>query len=229
VNGEPGHPAIDAGMGAILHLCETDVTGGEGGSGGGSPFGCPGGQNAAGGPGIRMAAGAMILITGTGSQTVAGGPGGDRATCFTLPPGPEGAAAEIEAGAVLLHSNVAFRGLPVVGVDTPVSPPDPCLTATGSGLVGTQLTFTVHGQPGDEARLRVGRQMVVQDVPSVFEDRLTVALRSYALGVLPASGTATFTMNVPGILPPGAILIAQASTTSPQETRLTQSVPIVVR
>jgi hypothetical protein len=70
--------------------------------------------------------------------------------------------------------------------------------------------------------------MVVEDLPFVFEDRLTVPIRSYELGLLPASGRTTFTLHLPATLPVGTVLVAQGNTSNAMETRLTQSAPIVI-
>src|SRR5439155_22690584 len=128
-------------------------------------------------------------------------------------------------------SGVVVQGSVITGQGTVtvVAPADPCLTVAGSGVAGTQLTYTIHGQPGDQARLRLGRQMVVNHLPNVFEDQLTIPLRGYSLGVLPASGQASFTLTVPTSLPPGFVIVAQGSTTSPSgQASLTQSAPVAV-
>jgi hypothetical protein len=230
VTGGTGLPGIDCINGGEVHASLCTVTGGRGGEGGWLVT-CPNGNGGVGGPGIRVASGGMVLLTGSGAQTIAGGAGGPGATggfCTAGANGAPGAAASVTNG-VLLHSNVAF-GPGAQGSLTQVVPADPALQALGTGAAGTQVTFRVYGQPGDEARVRLGRQLVVQDLPTTFEDRLTIPLRSYGLGILPATGQATFVFTVPTSLAPGFVLVAQASTTSPQgETRLTQSAPIAVR
>lgn len=129
-----------------------------------------------------------MLLTGSGEVISggAGGPGEAGGGCPAGVDGPDGLSASI-VGGTLLHSNVVFSGL-VDGPANQVVPPDPVLRADGSGTPGTTLTYTVLGVPGDQARLRLGRRLVVEDVPGVFEDRLTTPLRSYLFGTLPASG-----------------------------------------
>jgi hypothetical protein len=173
--------------------------------------------------------GASLLITGNGSESIVDGAGGSGTNNGLCPPAGDGmpGAAIREQGGVVLYSGVSIQGA-LIGQATHVVPNDPCLLVAGTGAIGTQITFIVVGQPGDEARLRLGRSMVVQDLPFVFEDRLTVPLRSYQLGFLPPSGQATFTLTIPVALPVGTVLVAQGSTSNPTETRLTQSAPIAI-
>ena len=97
--------------------------------------------------------------------------------------------------------------------------PDPILTFTGAAQPGGSVTYTLHGEPGARARLSVGRQLVVVDVPNADEDRLLVPLRTYDLGFLPATGTASFTVHLGGALPRGMLLVAQGSVESPGGAR----------
>lgn len=232
VNGSPGGPGVLARDGAIVHVGSTTVEGGRGGDGGGLTVGCPNGFGGQGGVAIRALSGGVVHVTGNGLPSLIGGTGGWGETFGSCGPAPDGAmggAIDASGGGTVLHSGVIVIGQ-VAGPVTQVTPVDPCLVTVGNGTAGTQLTFRVFGVPGDNARLRLGRQLVVEDLPQVFEDRLTIPLRSYQLGVLPASGQLSFSINVPTTLPPGFVLVAQGSTTSAAgDTWLTHSAPFAVR
>jgi hypothetical protein len=232
-DGGPGTPGIVAQNGAEVHIGASSIEGGHGGFGGGFDFHCPNGNGGDGGPAIQALTGANVLVTGTGTEAVRGGfgaPPGNDAVCF--PDGQFGhTGAAIDAsGGTVLYSGVVVQGT-ILGSAQSVVPADPCLVVAGSGIPGTQITYTVHGQPGDEVRLRLGRQMTIEDLPFVYEDRLVVPLRGFALGQMPASGSVSFSIVVPGTLPPNFVLVAQASTVTPGtgESRLTQSAPVAIR
>lgn len=227
--GYPGGAALTCTNGSIVHVGATDFVGGTGGAGGYQSF-CPNFPGGNGGDGIRVESGS-ILVTGSGTETIAGNTGGtgwSNPNCAPAVSGVTGNAIDVQAG-VVLESGVVVQGT-VTGSSTLVAPADPCLRVSGAGVAGTPLVYTLNGAPGDQARLRLGRQMVLNHLPNVFEDQLTNALRSYTLGVIPPSGITTLTLNVPASLPPGFVIVAQGSTTSPSgQTRLTQSAPVVVR
>lgn len=226
--GSPGGTALEASAGADVHLGATTVRGGAGGDGGYFSF-CPGFNGGSGGHAI-LANSSNVLVTGTGVEFVSGGAGGLNGGGFCVPRGyaPAGSAAIVSGGTVV-YSNV-LGGLGASTGTFEIVPADPCLAASGSGVAGTAMTFTLHGEPGDTARLSLGRQMVVEDVPFVHEDRLVTPLRTYLLGTVPPSGSLTFAFHVPTSLPAGFVVIAQARTTSAAgETRLTQSAPFAVR
>jgi hypothetical protein len=101
---------------------------------------------------------------------------------------------------------------------------------TSDPIGNRNVTFTVTGVPGDTVRLRVGRQPVVVDLQDVLEDRLTLSLRTYDLGRMPASGSTQHVFHVPGNLSPGFLIVFQASAVAlTGETRLSASIPMIRR
>jgi hypothetical protein len=110
------------------------------------------------------------------------------------------------------------------------TPSDPTLTVTGVTQQAQPVTFTVRGVPGRSARLFLGRQLTVTPLAGSYEPQLLVPLRGLDLGTLPAAGFATYTLTLPGGLPKGTMLVAQARTTSASGTiSYTESVPITLR
>jgi hypothetical protein len=109
-------------------------------------------------------------------------------------------------------------------------PADPALSVSGTLTPGSLATYTLTGQPGATGRLDFGRMLSVTDVPIVIEDRLTLPIRSFNLGVIPPSGQVSFTVLLPSYLPRGFLATAQAETNSVAVgVSLTPSVPITLR
>lgn len=241
-NGSDGGDGIrvDDGNGpSTVHVALSTVRGGEGGgySGDGQcPF-CGAGD---GGIGIRIGGDvSSVLVTGVATDVVRGGQPGLGNTCSQDGfPGhamfvPASATARI-SGATIEGATFACGGAHVAavggqGLVTEPMPADPTLALAGTIAPGRIVTFTVRGAPGAAARLRLGRQLVVQDLRESYEDRLTVALRTYDLGALPSTGSATFAFTLPPSLPKGSAVVAQASVVTPGDVALTQSVPITLR
>jgi hypothetical protein len=221
-----------------VHLSLSTVRGGEGADHG------KGGDLSGllisdGGAGIRLVdAASKLLVTSVPANLVRGGQAGLGDLCpHDGQPGngivvATGASARV-SGATIQGATYAIdcggAAVPAIsGTYSSANPADPSLSVSGTIAQGQLVTYTLHGAPGSAARLRLGRQAVVQDVPGAFEDRLTVPLRTYDLGTLPPSGVAIFPIVLSGALAPGFLLIAQASTTLPSETTLTQSVSITL-
>ena len=92
------------------------------------------------------------------------------------------------------------------------------------------MTFVVHAAPGTDVRLRLGRRPIVEDLATTEEDRLVEQLRSWGLGVVPASGDVAFPFTMPSTSPIGALLVTQAvSVDTLGGAALTDSWPIVLR
>lgn len=239
-NGGSGGPGLIARAGADVHVSHTSLRGGHGGDYVDDLCGsCRGGS---GGSAILVQPGGRVLVTGTPADVARGGNGGRGVDCAY--DGLPGAGLATYAAGESRHSEVTFLGgypqpdcslVPVppfldAGVRVEAVPIDASLRATGPLTPGTLATFTLRGAAGDSARLRLGRQLALVDVVDVFEDRLLVPLRTYDLGTLPASGEATFTFPLPAALPEGFLIVAQGGVTSATgETRLSQSLPIVLR
>jgi hypothetical protein len=215
-----------------VHVSRCQIRGGVGGTDQGCEW-CIAGD---GGAGVRLQDAARLLVTGIAGDFVRGGHAGDGGDCnHDGDPGIGIAAygtSNARVSGVTVQPGGEFcccGGWATVGDVAFADPADPCLTITGSTLPGTSVTYVVHGAPGSAARLRLVRQAIVQDLPDVIEDRLTLPLRTFDLGTLPASGSASFTMNLPSALPQGFSVVAQASVVSTGgSVALTQSVPITL-
>jgi hypothetical protein len=177
-----------------------------------------------GGVGIRIGTGAKLLLTGTSLSLVKGGKAGIGQDCpYDGQPGngivihPSGTA-RISGASVAGETPRAACGgtpvLPIIGPYNVPAPADPTLSVAGALTPGSLATYTLTGQPGATARLDFGRILSVVDVPVVVEDRLTSPIRSFNLGVIPPSGTVSFTVLLPNYLPRGFLACAQAETTS---------------
>lgn len=229
VDGEPGEDGMSALVcraGSDVHVSCSTLYGGRGGQGEADPFGPPGSGAAA----VRLVhSTARLLVTGRVSDRVVGGQPGDGPGAASGGPALHFSGGFARVSGVTLSTS---SGAPLVvnfgGTLEQPSPADPSLSLPVATPPGQPVTFTLHGAPGAAARLRVGRQATVVDLPDVYEDRLTLPLRTYDLGTIPPSGSTTFVFNVPASLPDGFLAIFQASVVDGSGTRLTQSVPVVI-
>jgi len=241
VSGMPGFAGIDARAGANVHVSLSTIRGGRGGDY--TNFGNPWflGRAGDGAPAITLAGDAQVLVTGRASDVIEGAQSGTGDDCSNDGV-PAPAVRNAGVASFVQHSALTFQGgryfndcggqmvAPFAGHHLEVSPVDPSLQMSGSGVPGTQAVYTLRGAPGDAARLRIGRQLALVDLPGVLEDRLLFPVRTYDLGTIPASGERTFTLNLPASLPDGFLILAQGSVVSPSgTTRLSQCVPIVLR
>lgn len=233
-----GHGIVASGA-ADVHVSRAEVRGGAGGN-------LPAGATCScliaghGGAGIRVNAGAKLLLTGSSSSLVKGGAAGIGIDCpYDGRPGNGivvdlSASARISGATVLGESSRAFCGgfavLPIVGPYTVPGTPDPTLSVSGVLAAGQLVTYTLTGTPGLSARLDFGRILSVTDLPFVSEDRLTLPIRSFNLGVIPASGQVSLTILLPGYLPRGFLVTAQGeASTTLGDVYLSPSAPITLR
>ncbi len=233
--GGDGGVGVRCELGSVVHVSLSEVGGGAGGDAtyaGGPGFGGNGGF------GIFVANGTKLLLDGITTNTIHGGDAGYGIDCFH--DGSPANGLRVYQGGDARASSVTFIGgaftcappnAPGTGgtVDF-VTPIDPSLAVSGVATAGQPLVFTLNGTAADTARIVLGRQAVVTDLSNVFEDQLTNTLRVYDLGVLPASGGGQKSITVPSILPKGYLLVFQGRTLGTDGvTRLTQSVPVIVR
>jgi hypothetical protein len=206
-----------------LHATRVEALGGVGGD-------LPAGYTCAcliaanGGVGIRIGAGAKLLLSGTSASLVKGGKAGIGFDCpHDGTPGngivihPAGSARISGSSVAGEAPRMACGGLPVTPIIGPYNvpaPADPTLSVSGSLTPGSLATYTLTGQPGATARLHFGRNLAVNDLPIVVEDQLTTVIRSFNMGVIPPSGTVSLTVMLPGYLPRGFLAVAQGETTS---------------
>jgi hypothetical protein len=238
-NGIPGGDGLFVAGASDVHVGLSTVRGGQGEVSIDDitcPLGCLGGN---GGAGIRTSGiAARLLVTGVAANLVRGGNAGLGMDCAH--DGAPGNAVFVSPGVTARLSGATLEGATyaldcggahvaaVSGLFAIPTPADPSLEVSGTIAQGQPVTYTVHGAPGSAVRLRLGRQMIVQDLLDAYEDRLTVPLRTYDLGVMPVSGDVSFGFTLPGGLARGFLVVAQASTISPSGVTLTQSVPITL-
>lgn len=109
-------------------------------------------------------------------------------------------------------------------------PPDPFLELFGTQQAGRELNFWVHGEPGAEAFLYLGRSPVVIDLPGQHQEQLTTVERLYTLGPLPPTGKRKVTLVLPAWLPVGFTFFSQGEVVlAGGEHRRTNSIPVVLR
>jgi len=155
----------------------------------------------------------------------------------------------VPGNGIVIHANGAARlsgiavageaprsacgGSPVLSIIGPhniPSPADPTLSVSGPLTPGSLATYMVTGQPGATAKLDFGRVLAIADVAFVVEDRLTISIRSFSLGVIPPSGQVSLTIILPSYLPRGFLANAQAETSSiAVGISLSPSAPITLR
>lgn len=239
-NGTAGGDGIFVDEASDVHVALSTVRGGTGGDYSDDNQ-CPFCEAGDGGLGIRMVGDARVLVTGIATDLVRGGQAGLGNVCAQ--DGFPGHALFVPASATARLSGATIEGATYAldcggahvaavggqGVVTVPIPADPALAVAGTIAQGQPVTFTVHGAPGAAVRLRLGRQLVVQDLSESYEDRLTIPLRTYDLGTMPASGSASFVFTLPASLPKGFVVVAQSSVITSAEVALTQSVPITLR
>ncbi|MBK7876863.1 MAG: hypothetical protein IPJ77_14150 [Planctomycetes bacterium] len=228
--------------GANVHVALSSVRGGRGGDAGGTP-GIPfyGGD---GGEGVRLAGtGPRLLLSGTAADLVLGGDSGLGADDLCLDSGFPGngidashasspvaraSGATLQGGYDLCRDSTAFSTMGAVTLPSVADPALEMLPPIASP--GQSVTFVVHAAPGTDVRLRLGRRTIVEDLATTEEDRLVEQLRSWGLGVVPASGEVTFPFTMPSTSPVGALLATQAvSVDTLGGAALTASWPIVLR
>lgn len=233
-----GH-ALLLGAGASAHVALTTLRGGDGGDNASTTlFQSYGGD---GGDGARLAAAdSALLLTGIPMDTVSGGFNGYSNECAY--DGIMGTGVHVQypsastrvSGATLLGAGYwcdGSLGPPTRGPVFQPAVPDPTLEmlppVTGPGA---SCTMVVHAAPGTDVRLRLGRRPIVEDLPASAEDRLVEPLRSWGLGVVPASGAVSFPFTLPSTSPTGALLAFQAFAVDLSAgTEFTASWPVVFR
>jgi hypothetical protein len=232
--GYDGGPALRVGAGGIVHVARSTIRGGDGGDAE-TWASFPAGDGA---PAIVVAAAdARLLLTGVATDVVQGGAQGIGLSCFD--DGSDAPALRLEAGWARVSGATFLGRTSLCGAVTPAivwlggaleqpSPADPSLSLPVATPPGANVTFTLSGPPGASARLRLGRQPVVIDLPDVIEDRLTLPLRTYDLGTIPATGVLTYAFHALAGVADGFLIVAQAVSVDAGGTRLTQSVPLVV-
>jgi hypothetical protein len=240
-NGESGGNGLVAYSGATLHVVASDMTGGSGQDTQTTSVSAGGG-----GTGTALVNSSALHIVGGSSR---GGYGGicwaPQCASDCSYDGPAGggiiglngtdlfySASTVATGASFyygIHCVLLMTGAIVGSHAVMVSPDEPTLDTSGSNGPGQPVTFTLHGTPGSQATMWIGRGLIVQSTPPIAIDLLVPQARVFALGVVPASGVVSRTFTIPATLPTGFAFAAQGQEIlSSGEIRRTNSAPIVV-
>ena len=245
-DGSDGREALRCGSGSRVHFVGSSAIGGDGDDQAFPKY--PGGNGAVG---IHLqSAGAELILAGSSAQ---GGNGGDSFDAPDCCSNGNGASA-IQNDGLTWYSSTTFTGgmgwpscnctesqaPATVGSGTFQSFPiaDPTLDATGVPTGGGTVTLTLKGPPGAAALLEIGRKPVLVPDPDIQIEELVDPLRTYDLGVIPASGQVDFVLGTDALVAPrrfqnalpGMLLVAQAETTvGNSRSRRTNSIPLVVR
>lgn len=243
----PGSAALYLGPNAIAHVSLSQLQGGKGGDFGMCIDLCSPVAPGNGGDAIAaLGPNACVFVTGQPADICRGGNAG-LASYFLGPVGPAAApgrglrvtggnTARV-SGATFLAGGIGSNATPsgpaivAVGTVTEPLPADPSLEMSpGPQLPGDVVTFVVHAEPGSTVRLRWGRRPIVEDIDGWAEDRLVEQIRSYFLGVVPASGDVSWTMSMPPASPIGALIVFQGTCIETNgATEFTQSWPTLFR
>lgn len=222
------------------HLVLSPSYGGKGGAYGSCSFGAYSGN---GGAGVFVAGGAEVILASNAAHQIRGGDAGtdyNGACAFPGGAGHGGNGLNVTglarySGVTLLGGSSACAskvGVPLFvgtgGASLQAVPTDPTLALT-SPEPGSSFSVELRAPPGATAHLWLGRTMIVEPSTGVVVELLTNKMRLVPLGIVPASGVITSTVNLPP-LPNGYILIAQADTVlTTGETRRTNSLAMTVR
>jgi len=241
-------PAVTGAIGSTssgsrMHFSRSSLTGGAGSACVQQNYDCAGG-----GAGLDLHAGTDVILCGRALDQFFGGPGGINLWYNDCThDGPMGPTVLLRSGATLRHSGVTIHdwsyqyGLNCIlltspgvqqlgGTEVQPTSADPTLSVSGTPVAGGPQIFTLDAPPGSTALLYVGRRAVVVPDPNTEIEVLTAGTRVVNLGQIPASGTLTFTWNVPSILAPGTKAFAQAEVSvAPGDLRRTNSVPVILR
>jgi hypothetical protein len=214
-----------------LHLVNTTVNGGWGGTANGTLLGCNGSGAGNGASAIGAFDNATVLIAGSGAQTIRGGRQGFGVT-YNLDGQPGQSArvtGSLRATGVTFLMNDSLPGPPIVTgtLDLPAVD-DPTLVRRGAVQPGQLVQLEVHADVGANVRIWTGDAQV-QVLPSQFLERLTTETEGFAPGVVPASGVFLFDYMVPATMQAGDVLWAQSEVVHlDNSTRRTNSVPLLV-
>lgn len=219
--GGNGSQALVVSAPGRAHLYRSQALGGVGGT----PFDTFNCEGGAGGHGVFVQGG-RLLVAGDPAHLLAGGLGGSGVAA-----GATGAGLWLVAPALARVSGVTIAGTfaPPGTLQTPV-PRDPTLYILEQVGAGEVLTFRVQTEPGVDVKLMLGRKPIVGPQTGSAEVLLVEPLRTFDLGTTSATGVVGLDFTVPSTAPLGFTFFGQARVTFPGgETRFTNSVPLVVR
>lgn len=186
-------------------------------------------------PAVLMYCGELLIAGRTGDFLRGGGP--QSAPCTEA----WGASGVVFRGDVVRTSRVAIttgdpshfpQDLALGPTTAHVTPlrADPTLRLDGTPRPGAALTISLDGEPGDWARLEIGRGPVVAASPGSPVPRFVTPGRALALGAVPVSETIQVPLTVPPSARPGDVYWLQGSTVDPSGVgRRTNSLAVIVR
>jgi hypothetical protein len=221
--GGPGGPGIrlvedqnpdggsPAGIANVYGRPENVIQGGPGGEGKTeTEVGLPCGDRAPGGDG-----GEGVLVEGVGRRAGVcrlfgvephGGPGG-----IGNPPGDPG---EDLAGNVQIFPSEATS------------------TMQGTGKLGTDVTFSFHGLPGDRLVVLYSTELDILENPRWHGQPLqtspTGRFGTFPGGTIPGTGTISFTVTIPASVPPGEPFYVQGVVLRTEEPPILTNISMVV-
>lgn len=229
-------------LGGRAHLSSTNAKGGNGHN---DFYACDifgSGHAGEGAPGVHSVSAGMpsttsIVIAGRVQHILEGGDGGDGGQC--LCDGHSGPGALFEGSEARLSGVTVQLGhvfcpippgpTPIMGAVTVPSQADPVLELAGTPVAGQSIQFVIHGAPGGNVRLHLGRTPILVPVPSGRIEKLVSSERVFALNNLPVSGSITKNVLIPGNLPTGFTFWAQAEVVVNGQSYRTNSIPALIR
>ncbi len=225
-----GGSALWASNNSIISVFQTTCDGGPGGQTDGfcewsDPYGGDGGD------GIYLRGGSRAVIAGDATDTIMFGweGWGDSFPIFT--DGARGYGMALAGGSIARYSGVNMTStlIQAGSLATLAVPADPYLERTGTLQAGRKQTFWIYGTPGDQVTFYLGRSPLVTIDGTQEMDNLVTHERAYTLGAIPATGRLKYEFTVPTFFPDGFSFYSQAEVTTSSGSRLTNSIPIVLR
>lgn len=229
---------------STVHAARSSVRAGKGGNT--KAVGCVA-DAGDGGDAIRATGGGALILSGLTGDEIAAGDGGSMSLGSLGYCGDGGDAINLCATPLRRSGVTQIRGSAGCGgffggddgqgvvlgcgaTQTFGNPADPTLERLNTPAPGAPVFLEVQGDPGAVATLFLSRLPQVQPTAGAVGDLLLAKMRTISLGVIPASGFITKTINLPPSWPTGMLVMAQAECLYPgSELRRTNSVPLILR
>jgi hypothetical protein len=184
-----------------------------------------------GGDGMFLRGGSTGVIAGSNMTRIEHGREGYGDTFPTFNDGYPGHGLSLAGGSTVRYSgvNVTTTQAQPGSTITLGVPADPFLERTGTLQAGRKQTFWINGTPGDQVTFFLGRSPIVAVDGAQEMDNLVTHERAYNLGAIPATGRLKFEFTIPTFFPTAFSFFSQAEVTTASGSRLTNSLPIVLR
>jgi hypothetical protein len=133
---------------------------------------------------------------------------------------------EVRPNCYFIPEHTCFIG----GVFNPVNPGHSTLEFGGTPTPGHSVSLTLRGAVGTLASIWIGRKFILEPEPNADIELAVPRLKRIELGTIPASGSITYYLGIPGNYPPGTVFGVQGECRLESGLlRRSNSVPIVVR